>query len=671
MATALGGHARTPEEAGIIKNLQDMAIQSYGHGTHIVRNEPSPTVQPMRNIKVQLLISHLVLVGLLSVLLAAAVTEFSHLGQSINRVVRANYDSVIAAENMKETLERQDSAATFYLAGETQTARAQYQVNRPLFQHWADVEAHNITEHGEQQMSDDIQTQFPLYRHDIERLLYTNPPMSQAQARAYYFGDLEPRFIKLKQRAQDVLDINQAAILRANNRARDEATKAALAGTVLTICAFLISWGLAAGMVKTVLSPLRRLAKQAEAIGEGEFTQRITVDRTDELGSLADAFNYMAERLQAAHIVQAERLERAERMSDTALDSLTDPVIVADQEARIVYLNRAAQSVYGRNVPVTPRRVADVIPDPKIAMEVDAALKRESPTLEEDAGYVTMDVAGKSRVYRIRSAPMHDVKKVLIGVVTVLEDVTHLRELDRLKTEFIGVASHELRTPVTSLVLSVDLLAEGAAGELNPTQARIVQAQREDLARLNRLMSDLLDMSRMQDHDEPIEMVLTDPNIVGKAAIESVKPAADARGVHVGSVIPEYGRKVLLDRARMGRVLTNLLDNAIRHTPEGGEVTLTVDQEADHLNYIVQDTGSGIPQDYLSRLFEPFVQVPGANRGGAGLGLSIAQKIVNAHGGDISVASTMGLGSRFTVTLPTGGRNSIQRSSSNGTHIAH
>jgi len=625
----------------------------------------------MRNIKVQLLISHLVLVALLSVLLAAAVTEFSHLGQSINRIVRDNYDSVIAAESMKETLERQDSAATFYLAGQKDTARAQYAANWPLFQHWADVESHNITEVGEQQMSDDIETQFPQYRHDIERLLYANPPMPAAQARVYYFSDLEPRFLTLKQRAQDVLDVNQAAILHANRRARDEAKRSALTGTVLTVLAFLVSWGLAAGMVRAVLGPLRRLARQAEAIGRGDFDQRIEVDRTDEVGSLADAFNYMTERLQAARIVQAERLERAERMSDTALDSLTDPVIVVDQEARVVYMNKAAQNVYGRNVPLTPRSVSDVIPDPRIAAEVEAALKRESPTLEEDADYVTMDVADRSRVYRIRSAPMHDAKHALIGVVTVLEDVTHLRELDRLKTEFIGVASHELRTPVTSLVLSVDLLAEGAAGELNPTQTRIVEAQREDLSRLNRLMSDLLDMSRMQDQEEPIEMVLTDPNVVAKTAMEGAKSSAEAKGVHIGSVIPEFARKVPLDRARMVRVLTNLLDNAIRHTAEGGEVTLTVDQEADRLNYIVQDTGSGIPADYLDRLFEPFVQVPGANRGGAGLGLSIAQKIVNAHGGDISVTSTVGQGSRFTVALPTVGRIDLQRSSSNGTHITH
>jgi PAS domain S-box-containing protein len=625
----------------------------------------------MRNIKVQLLISHLVLVALLSVLLAAAVTEFSHLGQSINRIVRDNYDSVIAAENMKETLERQDSAATFYLAGEKQTARAQYAANWPLFQHWAGVESRNITERGEQQMSDDIGRQYPEYRAHIEHLLYAKQPMPPEVARAYYFNDLEPRFLKLKQRAQDVLDLNQAAILRASNRARDEAARSALTGTVLTVLAFIVSWVLASGMVKTVLGPLRRLATRAEAIGRGDFDHRISVNRSDELGSLAEAFNYMTDRLQAARKVQAERLERAERMSDTALDSLTDPVIVADQEGRVVYMNRAAQVAYGTQVPLTPRAVRDVIPDPVVSSEVASALTRKAPTLEEDAKYVTMEVSGRSRVYRIRSAPMRDVDNMLIGAVTVLEDVTHLRELDRLKTEFIGVASHELRTPVTSLVLSVDLMAEGAAGELNPTQQRIVQAQREDLERLNRLMSDLLDMSRMQDHDAPLEMSLTDPNLVARSAIESVAPASDAKGVHVGSVMPEFARKILLDRGSMARVLTNLLDNAIRHTPTGGEVTLTVDQEADRLNYIVQDTGSGIPGDYLNRLFEPFVQVPGANRGGAGLGLSIAQKIVNAHGGDITVTSTVGQGSRFKVTLPTGSAHTLQRSSSNGTHIAY
>lgn len=620
----------------------------------------------MRSLKSQLLISHLVLVAILSVLLAGAVTEFSHLGQSIDRIVRDNYDSVIAAENMKETLERQDSAATFFLAGQREKSRAQYQANWPVFQHWSDIEAHNITEVGEQQMSDEIRALFPLYRAHIERLLYGKPAMTSEASRVYYFSDLEPRFLQLKGRAQDVLDVNQAAILRADRRARDEAARSAVIGTGLSLSAFVVSWVLAVRMVQATLEPLRKLAGQAEAIGSGNFDHRIRVERSDEIGLLADAFNLMARRLREARRVQAERLERAERMSDTALDSLTDPVIVADQDARVVFLNRAAQQMFHLASPAFPVQSAEIIPDPRIVAEVSAALRKKAPTREEEAGFITRDLGGKPRSYRVRSAPMRDGQGLLIGAVTVLEDVTHLRELDRLKTEFIGVASHELRTPVTSLVLSVDLLAEGVGGKLTPDQELIIQAQRADLSRLQHLMGDLLDLSRLQDRDEPADLAPADPNAVAQSAVLASSLSASAKGVDLGMIPASGPPPVPMDRARIGRVLANLLDNAIRHTPAGGSVLLTVQRDHRNLTYTVEDTGSGIPGDYLDRLFEPFVQVPGANRGGAGLGLAIAQKIVQAHGGTIEVDSIPGLGSRFIVKLPSAGSQKLQRSRKDG-----
>src|SRR5690242_2190643 len=161
----------------------------------------------MRSLKIQLLFSHLILVFIMVVVMVGAIANFLHLGGSIDRILRDNYASVVAAQNMKETLERQDSAATFFLDGETQLAREQYQTNWPLFNDAYQVEAHNITEPGEKQMADDIGQQFQAYRKAIERLLYANPPMSRKQAHDYYFGALKPAFLRLKQRAQDVLDL--------------------------------------------------------------------------------------------------------------------------------------------------------------------------------------------------------------------------------------------------------------------------------------------------------------------------------------------------------------------------------------------------------------------------------------------------------------------------------
>jgi PAS domain S-box-containing protein len=607
----------------------------------------------MRSLRTQLLFSHLLLVLLMVVIMIGAVVNFFHLGRSIDHILLANYNSVIAAQDMKETLERQDSAATFFLAGQVQKARRQYQDNWPLFLDAYQREAHNITEPGEQGMADDIGVQFRAYHRAIERLLYAQPSMSTTQAREYYFTILEPAFRRIKQRAQDVLDLNQRAMVIADAQAKSEARRASYTSVGVTIGAFVFAILLLPRTVSAALTPLRSLARQAEEIGVGHLNQRIELQRDDEVGALAVSFNQMAEKLAVARRHEEERLHRAERMSDVALESLYDPVIVTDAAGRIVHLNCAAEGLFGPEESAMGRTVAQIARDNRIAEAVEHAIHQERVSAAEgEAGFVGLQVGEAQRTYRLRATPMREEQGNLLGAVVVLEDITHLRELDQLKTEFIGVASHELRTPVTSLLLSIQLLQEGAAGELTTEQKEIVAAQREDLERLERLMHDLLDITRLEAGVIPPHFELTSPRVLVDAAIQSVIAQAETRGVLLTGEVPEGIPAVRADRAQITRVLVNLLNNAIRHTPPKGSVMLVVGADAAGIRFTVRDTGSGIPRDYLPRIFERFVQVPGATRGGAGLGLSIVRTIVQAHGGDINVESELGKGSMFTITLP-------------------
>ncbi|MBV9468879.1 MAG: MCP four helix bundle domain-containing protein, partial [Abitibacteriaceae bacterium] len=207
----------------------------------------------------QLLFSHLALVGLMALVMLGAVLNFFRLGHSIDRILKDNYKSVIAAQDMKETLERQDSAATFFLAGQTHKARTQYEANWPRFEQALDIEAHNITERGEQELSEAIKQQFAAYRQATEALLYANPPMTTEQARAYYFSTLEPEFQRLKQSAQDVLALNQEAIVRADARAKVAADRASWMGVGITFGALLLAVVFARQAINASLTPLLAL----------------------------------------------------------------------------------------------------------------------------------------------------------------------------------------------------------------------------------------------------------------------------------------------------------------------------------------------------------------------------------------------------------------------------
>ena len=633
----------------------------------------------MRSLKTQLLFSHLTLVMLMVVLMAGAVVSFFRLGGSIDRILRANYNSVVAAQDMKETLERQDSAATFFLAGESQKARALYQTNWPLFRNAYQTEAHNITETGEQQIADAIGSEYSVYRQNLERLLYASPPLAPAQANRLYFDTLEPQFAGLKRRAQDVLNLNQAAIVEADGRAKAEARRATLTGVGVTVGAFFAALYFALRMTRASLTPLRSLARQAEEIGAGRWNQRIELRRNDEIGALAHSFNHMAEQLREAWEQEEQRLHRAERMSDAALESLYDPVIVTDAAGKVAHINRAGQGLFGPSERLVGRVIELAVEDKRIAQAVERAIRQERVSASEDeAGLVTLQSGDTPRTYRLRASPMRDDEGRLLGAVTVLEDVTHLRELDRLKTEFIGVASHELRTPVTSLLLSVQLLQEGAVGELSADQKEVIAAQREDLERLERMMRDLLDITRLEAGVTPPRFEIVPPAELVRGAVNAVDTSAQAKGVTLTWDAPLTLPDVRADRSQIHRVLVNLLNNAIRHTPSGGSVNVraqwkeagqglevkappTRSQEtraqeergsAAGVEFTVHDTGAGIPADYLPHIFERFVQVPGATRGGAGLGLSIVQTIIAAHHAQIRVTSELGKGSAFMFVLP-------------------
>ena len=604
----------------------------------------------MKSLRTQLLTSHIALVALMALVMLGAVANFFRLGRSIDGILRDNYQSVIAAQTMKESLERQDSAATFYLAGETQKAREQFARNVPVFEKALQFERSNITERGEQQVADALQSDYARYKTSVAKLLG-----GQTSGAKFYFAELEPLFLKIKSEAQQVLEINQAAIVRADARAKRDAKQGAWIGAGMTLAALGLALWFARRAINSALTPLLALVQEAEQVGAGHLNRQIELRRDDEIGLLARAFNDMTGRLREAQREQQTRLHRAQKMSDAALENLFDPVLVTDATRTLVHLNKAAQGLFGPAQRLAGMPVSQAIDEPKIIAAIERATLSGAVSAEEGAaGLVSIqngeNESENARIYRLRATPMRD-DEATLGAVLVLEDVTHLQSLDRLKTEFIGVASHELRTPVTSLLLSAQLLEEGAVGPLSEDQLEVVRAQREDLTRLDTLLSDLLDMTKLEAGATPPRFEWVSPRGLVDEAARSLQASAQAKGVELQTFSRADLPLVRADRIQIGRVLANLGSNAIRHTPSGGHVKIEAEPRGTGVVFRVCDSGDGIPTQFLTRIFERFAQVPGATRGGAGLGLPISQTIVSAHGSQIQVQSEVGRGSTFEFEL--------------------
>jgi two-component system, NtrC family, sensor histidine kinase KinB len=367
---------------------------------------------------------------------------------------------------------------------------------------------------------------------------------------------------------------------------------------------------------------------------------------------LAAEYNRMAERIRQLRSSDMGKLLVAQQTTEAAIDSLYDPVIVTDGEGCVTKLNHAAEEIFGSENENTGKHVGEIARDARIAGAVAEALESQRPVAGEGMSSVLpLAVDGSERAFRLRTTPMRDNGHLLLGAVTILEDITHLREIDRLKSEFIATASHELRTPLTSVQMGVHLLLEGALGELTDQQNEVLQACRQDCERLDKLMRDLLDLSKIEAGESQPQLANVSARDLLSTAIKELRPQVEAKGLKLTVDAPVELPSISVDRLQIERVLSNLVINALRHTKDG-EINISAEQRDNHLAISVHDTGSGIPSEYLPHIFDKFVQVPDAPTGGAGLGLTISKSIVEAHGGQISVQSQLGRGTTFTFTLP-------------------
>jgi NtrC-family two-component system sensor histidine kinase KinB len=616
-------------------------------------------------LRAKLLAGYLVFIAALVLLGGWSAWRMLKMGDVSRRIISNNYDSVIAAQEMKESLERQDSAALFALLGAHERAVAQALEHRARFDADYQKAANNITEPGESEVIETIRRDRDAYYRLFDAFLArvngieghaaaANPTARDEESaeRSDYFTSLEPQFNKLRADCDRLLQLNQRAMLAKSEAAGGSARRwfyltllmaGLLAGAGLRLAFFLAN---------RIVKPLRELTATTVRIAGGDLNAVAQVTSRDEVGVLAAEYNRMAEALRTLRRSDMGQLFIAQQTTEAAIDSLYDPLIVTDAEGCVTKLNRAAEEIFGSEQENSGRHIGEISRDTLIAGAVAEALRSQRPVAGEGAAAVLpLAVDGSERAFRLRTTPMRDNEKHLLGAVTLLEDITHLREIDRLKSEFISTASHELRTPLTSVQMGVHLLLEGTLGELTDNQSEVLQACRQDCERLDKLMRDLLDLSKIEAGESKPQLAPVRARELIVAAVKELRPRVEAKNLELHVDAPVDLPSVEVDRTQIERVLSNLVINAIRYT-RNGEIKISAERRNDHVAVSVSDTGSGIPSGYLARIFDKFVQVPGAQAGGAGLGLAISKSLVEAHGGRISVRSEMGRGTTFTFTLP-------------------
>jgi len=398
-----------------------------------------------------------------------------------------------------------------------------------------------------------------------------------------------------------------------------------------------------------VLRPIHMLARATHRIAQGDLEHPVSVRGRDDFGVIAAELSRMAARLRELRDTAAGRKQMEFQLSDAVLESIFEPIIVTDGKGHVLRLNQAAADLLGEAA--TDRMALANTPyGAKILSAIRDAIAMQKPVAAEgEASLLPMRIGDRERSYRLRTTPMRDAEGRLLGAVTTLEDVTALQDTDRFKTQFLAVASRKLRDPLLQLRRSLYALTQGYGGELRPLQAELADTAGHEAENLDVLMTDLIEVAELDTGKREFKLERLRPlQMLGEARDRYCDQAARKR---VRVEVNAYAdlAAVQTDRRALRSILDNLLSNALRYTPENGEILLAAEEIKDFVQFIVRDTGGGIEAERLSSIWDRFSV---SSERGTGLGLALVRRLVESMGGQIAVESRLGHGTTFRFTLP-------------------
>jgi len=441
-----------------------------------------------------------------------------------------------------------------------------------------------------------------------------------------------------------IMDANMQAIVGKHESVKKTANNALLYIAVISGVCFLLGFTFVYNFPGYVANPIRELTIGIKGIADKKYSQRLHFKSADEFGELATAFNTMAQRLDDYEHSNLARIMFEKQRAEAVISSLKDATIGFDIKNIILFANTPALQLLNM-----PEQALIGKPAQEAAKHNDLLSFLVNP---QNTGPLKIVVDGKECFFTKELVDI-DYDNERIGYIIVLKNITSFREQDLAKTHFIATVSHELKTPLASSDFSLKLLEDERIGHLTSEQHELVESLKQDNLRMIKIVSELLNLSQVESGNIQLQPQPVAPAQVLEYALDTVRKQAAQKQVNIQTHIPEQLPSILADVEKTAWVLVNLLTNAIRYSPAGSAVQLTIAQTADTLTFSVKDEGKGIPAAFREKIFERFYQVPGTHtQKSSGLGLAIAREFIEAQGGTIGVESEEGKGSLFYFSLP-------------------
>jgi len=464
--------------------------------------------------------------------------------------------------------------------------------------------------------------------------------------------------IAIRKDLTGIMLLNMQAIQRKSNVAKQTAADAiwwiAMTGT----SCFLIAFILLVNLPGNIANPIKELTASIKQIAAKNYSERVHFESHSEFGELAEAFNTMAQKLEEYNSSSLSKIMFEKKRIETLINNMHDPVIGLDEKKKILFVNNGALKILGIKAEELTGKLAQ---DIALTNDLMRSLMQQLILPDEqgnDKKILKIYADNKESYFEqeivpISITPTGEKETKHIGYFIVLRNITPFKELDFAKTNFIATISHELKTPISTIKASLQLLKNKTTGVLNNDQQQLIESIKDDSNRLLKITSELLNLSQVETGNIQLSIQQSDAEKILNYAIEAVKIQADQKQIKLEIKIDGHLPLVKADEEKTAWVLINLLTNAIRYSPEKSSVIIEVKKDTDKIFFSVKDFGQGIESKYKDKIFTRYFQVPGSSKSGTGLGLSISKEFIEAQGGSITVDSEFGAGSTFTVAVNT------------------
>ena len=613
------------------------------------------------SIKTQILSGFLFILVLTFILAGVTILYLSKIGDASTEILEENYSSVKASEELVISLAKMDQILSKICLGQNYDEEALLKIlenEEKIVRSNLAIGKKNSSEPGEREILDKLEEEFNKYEGNIVLFRTTVDRVG------LYFTVLQRQNEIIRESCVSLANLNHTALSQKDKATQKLYFQSKIYVFLITVLVLLIAGGAIYRIPQEIVKPISDVTDKIRSIARGEYEQKIEVDSTSELAQLAKSFNIMSIKLLEFEKMNIAQVKAQKSRMESIIKSLKDGLIILDENKEIILVNTAISQIIGLNEEeLIGKKTENLAGQNEVMKELSLSISdpnyvQKGTQPDQKHNFLKIaDEEGRQSFYAKEIVKVYgrgDRRKFL-GYIITLKDITSFKESDEAKTKFIAVVSHELKTPLSALKMSLMLLTDDRFGQLTEEQRKIAGSMRQEVQRLVNMVTELLDLSKVERGTVSLNKIHIAPKELVDYAIAPVASKFEQKKITFKYHVDEQLPQLRVDAEKISWVLINLLTNAIRYSPAGSRVFLQAQRFNHYVEFSVIDNGYGIEKENLDKVFNKFVQLKRngeKNKHGLGLGLAISKEVVEVHGGKIGVESEVGKGSRFFFKIP-------------------